>query len=279
MTARRRARRGDGGRTHGLAARCRSAASGAGLRRLALAEDDLHAVARPRRCGRARGSERSSTRRATLRRRGAELRRGAPSRTGSRLTSTGAHRRAAGDVLEVDHQAVGVAEEEVLVPQRAVGRDGDGELAVLVAWSHGQDARRRALRGRPGPAARRRASTWRARRRGSRPSGAGGRGRRRAARGGSARLGGGLRAAACAARGLAARARRPGSGLVLRVDLVGHEAGQPDLEAGQAPPVGAGHAASPACDSTSRVPTLIRDGTLDASTSGMSTTSVSGSGL
>jgi hypothetical protein len=32
-------------------------------------------------------------------------------------------------------------------------------------------------------------------------------------------------------------------------------------------------------DSTSRVPTLIREGTLDGSTSGMSTTSVSGSGL
>ena len=116
-------------------------------RRLALAEDDLHAVgAFDDAVGRAAREVEHQARDA--RRRGAEL----AQAHGAHGLAVHLHRahRLAGDVLEVEHQAVGVAQEEVLVAQRAVGLDGDGELAVLVAGRDGEDARR-ALRPAGGP--------------------------------------------------------------------------------------------------------------------------------
>ena len=120
-----------------------------GARSRALTEDDLHAVGRVHDpVGSARGEVEDQAGHLGVGR--AEL--GEPHLAHRGLVDFQvAHRRAARDVLEVHHQAVGVAEEEVLVAQASVGADGDGQLAAFLGLHDRKDARGGTPRGRPEP--------------------------------------------------------------------------------------------------------------------------------
>ena len=142
------------------------------------------------------------------------------------------HRRPAHDVLEVDDQAVRVAQEEVLIVQRAVGLDRDGQVAVFARLRDAQDPRGRAGSGSARPPARAPRPRPRARRGSEAPPPR----RPGPARAPSGATGTGTEAVASWAGALEDQVQA----LVLRVDLVRHQAGEPHLDAREIASVRAG---------------------------------------
>ena len=114
----------------GVRLRC-AARPGAPGRGASPSPNTIFTPSAPRRCGRARALGEVEHQPGHAGESGAEL--GQPHLPhGSPVHLERAHGRAARDVLEVDDQAVRVAQEEVLVAQAAVGLDRDGERLVVV---------------------------------------------------------------------------------------------------------------------------------------------------